>query len=278
MISSFRISSLLFSLSAFFVASAEANLIRVSKNCFTVGEDIDITFVNSSPQSDDFIGFYSADVALNSVPSPSGIRWIFTCGTRSCTDTTGIFSATVTYFSTIEAGTWKVVLARDDQQGSPYTGVVQSNTFQIQSTCGAPTLIPTRTPAAPSTRTPTRIPATSTTRAPTRVPATSTTPAPTVAITPTLTSTATTNKQSYAVGENILVTFRNGDLKDGDWIGIYPASTSSTKLLEPTLFVWTCGSQTCTTSVSQQYAQSVPLLATRGNRSMENTKRFSCSI
>ena len=63
-------------------------------------------------------------------------------------------------------------------------------------------------------------------------------------------SSVQTNKASYAVGEQIVVTFVDGNPQSDDWIGIFQASTSTKKLIEGALWLWTCGSQDCGSSVS----------------------------
>lgn len=144
------ISRVLFPLSAFFLVSTDAAAsVRVNKSCFAVNENIAITFQNDSPRSDDWVGFYGTSISLSSVPSPSGDRWLWTCGSTSCTSSQGISRSTITFTSFLPVGTWKVVLTRDDAGGSPYVGVAQSSSFVVSNSCS---------PASPTVRVPTRRP------------------------------------------------------------------------------------------------------------------------
>ena len=144
------ISRLLFSFSAFYLVSTDAAAsLRVNKSCFAVNENIAISFQNDSPRSDDWVGFYGTSTSLSSVPSPSGDRWLWTCGSTSCTSSQGISRSTITFTSFLPVGTWKVILTRDDDGGSPYVGVAQSTSFVVSNSCS---------PASPSARVPTRRP------------------------------------------------------------------------------------------------------------------------
>lgn len=177
--------------------------IQVNQNCFSIGQSIQITFENENPLPGDFIGIYRPDASLSALNDPSGVQWLWTCGSRSCTDSTGISSATLTYSDPLTVGTWKVVLARNNPNGPPHTGLLQSESFQVQSQCN----------------------------------------------TQTEPSSAGTNKRTYNVDETITVQYTNANPKEGDWIGVYPASVDLNNLRQATLWSWTCGFD-CTTSVS----------------------------
>jgi hypothetical protein len=260
--SSVSISRLLAALlcGSFFISANAANSISVSKSCFTVGEDISITFQADSPRNDDWIGIFSPSQALSSLPDPDGIKWIWTCGRRSCSSTVGIAKATVSYTSTLEVGTWKVVLAHN--AGPPYAGLAQSATFSVKTSCTtgsnpspvrSPTRNPTPRPVSTPVRTPTRLP---TVRVPVTTPVRSPTRPPTRApATPTSASSLTINKASFVSGEKIVISFKNGVPVAQDWIGVYPSSTNSNNLGQGDLWLRTCGSQSCGSSVSQQYHQ-----------------------
>jgi hypothetical protein len=274
---------------SFFTSAIAINAISVSKSCFTVGEDISITFRADNPRNDDWIGIYPPNQALSSLPDPEGIKWIWTCGRRSCSSEVGIARATVSYISTLEVGTWKVVLAHN--AGPPYAGLAQSETFSVRTSCAtdsnlspvrSPTLRPTvrpstrrptarapvtissvQTPTLRPTMRPTVRPTVKTTFRPTVKttlrPTVKTTPRPTVrgtVTTPVGSPTSlTTSKASFETGEKIVISFINSLPKPGDWIGVYPSSAPSNNLRTGDLWLWTCGSQSCGTSVSQTINQ-----------------------
>ena len=260
------VAALLFA--SFFTSAIAINAISVSKRCFTVGEDISITFRVDNPRNDDWIGIYPPNQALLSLPDPEGIKWIWTCGRRTCSSEVGIARATVSYISTLEVGTWKVVLAHN--AGPPYAGLAQSETFSVRTSCATDSnLSPVRSPTLrptvrPSTRRPT---ARRPTMRPTVRPTVKTTFRPTVKTTlrPTVRGTVTTpvgsptslttNKASFETGEKIVISFINSLPKPGDWIGVYPSSAPSNNLRTGDLWLWTCGSQSCGTSVSQTINQ-----------------------
>ena len=140
MFASIRIFRLLLLLS--FVASfGNSNIIQVNKECYSVGEDISITFEITDAQPRDFIGIYLPGDSMATLPDPSGIHWLWTCGSRSCTSTDGITRATVTYKDNLEVGMWKAVLVHNN--GPPYVGIVESKSFLVSSACSGVTATPT---------------------------------------------------------------------------------------------------------------------------------------
>ena len=213
MFASTRIFRLLLLLS--FVASfGNSNIIQVNKECYSVGEDISITFEITDAQPRDFIGIYLPGDSMATLPDPSGIHWLWTCGSRSCTSTDGISRAVVTYKDNLEVGMWKVTLAHNN--GPPYVGIVESKSFLVSSACSGVTATPTINRASE----------------------------------PTNPSSVMTDKSSYQSEVPILVSFDNKSPKDGDWIGIYPASVDSINLRQASLWKWTCGSD-CLFSVGK---------------------------
>jgi len=212
---------------ASFAACASASSITVNSDCFAIGQNIDITFQDDSPMVDDFVAFYSPATALDSLPNPSGIEWLWTCGSRKCTTSNGIPSATISYKAVLPEGTWIVALV-DNAATPPYTAKAVSHSFVVSATCGGGGNIPTPTNA------PVNIPA------PTNPPVDRTVPSGSIV----------TDKSSYSVGESIQVAFNTANPAAQDWIGIYPASTDSNFLFEATLWLWTCGDQVCSTSPS----------------------------
>ena len=117
MSSSSRTCGLLISICFSHVATtANASFIRTNKDCYSVGEDIRITFVNANPLSDDFIGMYSPTASLKLLPNvDDDSHWLWPCGTCNCTSfETGNTNATVSYINKLPVGTWKAVLARNN--------------------------------------------------------------------------------------------------------------------------------------------------------------------
>ena len=180
--------------------------IQVNQNCFTIGQSIEITFENESPLPGDFIGIYPPDASLSELKDPSGKQWLWTCGSRNCIDSTGISSATLTYSDSLTVGTWKVVLARNNPNGPPHTGLLQSEPFQVRSQCNTETTTTTTTTTPPQ-----RLPI-----------------------------AADTTKQTYNVGETISVRFVYEDPQEGDWIGVYPSSVDLHNLRQAALWTWAC--------------------------------------
>ena len=128
MIASIGISRLLLVL-PFVVSFGNAGFIKVNKECYSIGENIPITFEITDAQPDDFIGIYHPGASMTTLPDPSGNQWIWTCGSRTCHSPDGISRAAVTYNDSLEAGTWKIVLAHNS--GPPYDGIVESKSFKV---------------------------------------------------------------------------------------------------------------------------------------------------
>ena len=213
MIASMGISRLLLVL-PFVVSFVNAGFIKVNKECYSIGENIPITFEITDAQPDDFIGIYHPGASMTTLPDPSGDRWIWTCGSRTCHSPDGISRAAVTYNDSLEAGTWKIVLAHNS--GPPYDGIVESKSFVISSTCsGINATQPIKRGSEES-----------------------------------IPSSVLTDKFSYQSEDPILVSFDNGSPQDGDWIGIYPASADGTNLRQASLWKWTCGTD-CLFSVGE---------------------------
>ncbi len=130
-----------------------------------------------------------------------------------------------------------------------------------------PTHMPTKPPTPKPSKPPTPKPTNSPTLKPTNHPIPKPTPRPTLTPTrpptqkPTTPPPLSTDKTSYTAGEVIKVTFHNASPQPQDWIGIFSASTPSSNLGQGALWAWTCGSQSCGSSVSaiHEYCRTVGL-------------------
>jgi hypothetical protein len=216
------------------VVSATANVVTVDKTCYDAGQIVRIDFENEAPLRDDWFGVYSADADINALPSPSS--WIWTCGSRNCKLSAGVQIGAVFYPDVLPAGSWKVVLARNEADGAPFVGVAASQAFEVSPSCGVPVAQATPSPFMQANP----------------APIFRATPSPVVApVQNPASNSAVTDKSTYAVGEQITVTFSYETPKAGDWIGVYPASANSNMLSQSALWSWTCGSTNCQGSVSE---------------------------
>jgi hypothetical protein len=64
------------------------------------------------------------------------------------------------------------------------------------------------------------------------------------------TTAIATNATCYENGDDIRISFQNCDAEAFDWIGVYPASTEISNLRGAIAWMWTCGDQLCTETVS----------------------------
>mmetsp|Transcript_44751 Transcript_44751/g.108044 ORF Transcript_44751/g.108044 Transcript_44751/m.108044 type:complete len:831 (+) Transcript_44751:188-2680(+) len=98
----------------------------------------------------------------------------------------------------------------------------------------APVVLPPSPPTPPPTRPPTKPP----------------TPVPTFGPTGCMDAIQVT-KTCYSTGEAIIVNFRNCNPSTSDWIGIYPDSITQGQHFNPSLWKWSCNSQTCAVAISR---------------------------
>ena len=228
-------------------------------SCYHVDEDISISFINGEPMRGDWVGIYAPDADLDYLDNP--IMWVYLCGTQAekckVDDGTIVFGRgrpleTGSMAWPLAAGTYIAVLARD---GHPYVGYAASAPFEVKpygSDCpGAPTPMPTPAPTPRPTPDPTPRPTPNPTPPPTPRPTPGPTPGPTPRPTPSPTPAPTpapsmvyTDMSCYAAGEDISISFINGEARNGDWVGIYAPDADLDYLDRPIMWVYLCGTQT----------------------------------
>ena len=202
----FRLSQLLGVLSLLQVVKCD--FVRTSKSCYTVGEDIIVTFENDNPLVDDWVGFYAPNTPRNRLGNVPDSRWLWTCGSQSCSGRRP--SGTLRFTATISAGNYRAYLARNGNS-APFQGLERSDRFEVRTSCG-PGAPPPPGPAPPP-------------------------PAPPGQ------QSITTDKRTYSAGETVVVRFRVSNPRNDDWIGIYPSTANQNNLRDGELWLRTCNRQ-----------------------------------
>jgi hypothetical protein len=197
--------------------------ITTNNDCYTTdsGEPIRVSFVNDSPTPHDWIGIYAPNTNTNSIPQDGLMEWAWSCGSKDCRNGQRSFEGVVNFDSALGAGDWKAVLVTPNNN-QWWAGVAESPPFALQAACSGPAPVPTAAPiGSPS-------PGPPPTLAPVESP-----PAATVA----------TNQQIYSFGQAIVVDFSTAEPQDGDWVGIFAATTDSNAVFEGELWTFVCNRQ-----------------------------------
>ena len=184
--------------------------------------DIIVSFRNPSGLSLDWIGIFdsTADYVLDEL-----LLWLYICGSQTCSGTGGSQSGELTfgYGDPIEdsdanafplpPGDYVAVLARNEAQ--PFEVLATSDFFVLPPDQGSPPSPPSPSPPTPEPPTPTR------------------------------STSVSTNRNNYRIGETIEVTFYNPRPQSQDWIAIYDSDVDLNNLSGSGLWLYTCGSQDC---------------------------------
>jgi hypothetical protein len=68
------------------VKDCEKPSVDLSKTCFLQGEDIAVELEQCTPRKTDLIAIYPSDVSLESLKEHKPNSWLYSCGTKHCTD------------------------------------------------------------------------------------------------------------------------------------------------------------------------------------------------
>jgi uncharacterized surface protein with fasciclin (FAS1) repeats len=112
----------------------------VNKDCYHVGEDIEVSFVDGDPHPQDWVAIYEGNANPQNL-APRALLWLYTCGDQHCTSSTS--SGTLTFGSghpiagsrghfPLPAGEYKAILARNLKV--PYDALAVSQVFSISAT------------------------------------------------------------------------------------------------------------------------------------------------
>jgi hypothetical protein len=245
------------------------NLVSVENTCFHYGEDIVVSFANTHPRIDDWVGIYPSSISDAHLQDDYSL-WLFLCGDQHnlCAVSYGMLTFGSGYPTEsgttdfpLHPGTYVAYMLLDGLQG-PYTPLANSRTFEVKpqgESCGdgaqtpPPTLAPSEeevvvhptpmpvhyypgppTPAHPSPPTPDLTP----------------TPSAAPSSSDVCIETIETDKSCYKKGEAITVTFNQCDnAEHNDWVGVYYADDGGAGDLigdDFRFWVWACGTQSCT--------------------------------
>jgi hypothetical protein len=123
--------------SAFAIVSAADADVDTDKGSYGVGEDIKVSFADSDPHPQDWVGIYKSNTNLNHLENP--LLWLYTCGDQHCNF--AVQHDTLTFGSggpdeesnahlPLPAGNYIAVLARYNHQ--PYEVRAFSHVFSIR--------------------------------------------------------------------------------------------------------------------------------------------------
>jgi hypothetical protein len=90
--------------------SACETALVATKQCYLVGEEIQLTFVNCDPEEKDWIGIYWAPAISDLSNLGNPIDWLWTCGTKNCA---GEVKGDTLPFGEFFPGTYEAHLVRD---------------------------------------------------------------------------------------------------------------------------------------------------------------------
>jgi hypothetical protein len=150
------------------------------------------------------------------------------------------------------------VAAPTAKPNAPVEAPVPAPTTKPNAPVEAPVPAPTAKPNAP-VEAPVPAPTDAPKRAPVEVPAASPTSEPDVPVeapvsAPTpepnvpVEASIQVDKTTYTLGENIVITFENNPPMASDWVAMQNVTDGATTLWTAVLWVWTCGTRTCTDS------------------------------
>ena len=104
---------------------------------YEFNEDITVSFQNSMPEKDDWVGIYEYDVDTEYLGEP--LLWLWTCGSQSCS--TAVMSGSVVFGEAhpdeagttrwpLQKGNYIAVLSRNT--GVPYPAIAVSDPFEVK--------------------------------------------------------------------------------------------------------------------------------------------------
>jgi hypothetical protein len=108
--------------------------VKVSKSCYTRGEDIYAEFINCNPRTYDWIGVYDADDNIDGLYEP--LLWHWNCGSQRCKGSpfqgSVILNESAEEASTwpLDSGTYRVWIFRIGS-GAPYPSFAQSQIITV---------------------------------------------------------------------------------------------------------------------------------------------------
>ena len=183
--------------------------IDTDRTCYTVGQDILATFFNPNPYPDDWVGVYPESADPHDLAHP--LLWLWTCGTQNCR-------------RKVEHGDVTFGSGPPNEGGTVYFPLHPGRYIVVLARNGHPPysaravsmsfVVKDEYDLCPGA------------------------------------DSITTDKTSYDVGDKITATFSNSVALHDDWVGIYAASGFDPDHVgEPLLWLWTCGTQSCSDSV-----------------------------
>jgi hypothetical protein len=222
-------------------SDCDDNVIYTNKDCYVKGENIDVFFRQCSPEVDDWVGVYYSTEDNQDLGNDYRL-WVWACGNQVCQGTVEVGAITFDNGYPQEAGTdsWPLEASDETYQvhlirrnsGGPYSSNAESNTFRVvdyHETCGTPP-------------------------GPTSAPLPGPTPAPHPGPMPspiTCQNSIESDASCYVEDEDaITIMFSNCDPENMDWVGIFYSDDNPNQLGFPLFWVWACGTQQCTDSVS----------------------------
>jgi hypothetical protein len=106
--------------------------IQVDKQCFELNEDYEVSFVNENQRVDDWIGFFPASESNDDLRNCK--MWLPACdNSKRCEKP--FLRDTVHVRAALPPGNWKVVLAREGGDHTPYDALAISDTFEVREVC-----------------------------------------------------------------------------------------------------------------------------------------------
>lgn len=181
--------------------------VSLDKSVYWAGENIVVSFSNKDPRPDDWVAIY-----FDSIPPDQLFRgefWMWACGGQSGQGCQSPISDGEVEFSSASNVDW-------DQDWPLLDGTYRA--FLLRDTEAPFEVIAwsetftVRSPESPTSA-------------------------------PTASSFIATDSQSYFAGEDIVVSFVNGEPEQGDWVGIFRVSAPSNNLRTGEMWQWICSGQ-----------------------------------
>ena len=132
-----------------------ASLIVTDADCYNEGDNIFVDFVNCPPdnEADDWVGIFEYPIApadANSTAASNYLDWVWTCGTKTCSDEVVVGEAVFATSSGGYNGTYAVALMKSDGNFTVTSESFTIGTFPLcPSTETNSTDVPTASPVPP---------------------------------------------------------------------------------------------------------------------------------
>jgi hypothetical protein len=106
------------------------DVVSTERSCYTIGEDILVSFSQCNPQINNWVGFYPSNTV--ELLNADELVWLWTCGTTGCNGE--VFSNNLLFTTVLlPEGEWEAHLAKDD--GEPYSSKARSAPFTVAAEC-----------------------------------------------------------------------------------------------------------------------------------------------